>query len=93
MFVHTVFLILQSDQLSFMKGIFIHEYQAAQYAQYPPACFSVYPSIETAFLKSIQTTMQWILKSVKLIHKIARMQGYKLTPNHGLDPCHSLSIF
>jgi len=26
-----------------MKGVFIHEYQAAQDAEYPPACFSVYP--------------------------------------------------
>jgi len=31
-------------------------------------------------LKSIQTTTkQWILKSMKLIHKIARMQGYKFS--------------
>lgn len=49
MFAHIVFVILQSYQLSFMKGIFIHEYQAAQYAQYPPACFSVFISIGTGF--------------------------------------------
>ncbi|KEH22255.1 transmembrane protein, putative [Medicago truncatula] len=32
-----------------MKGIFIQKYQAAQYAQYPPACFSVCISIGTGF--------------------------------------------